>query len=473
MVGPDFVRPDVPAVEGYTPEKLAPQTAAANTLGGAPQNFDPGRDIAGEWWELFRSEPLNNLIQQALKANPDLQAAQAALRQAQENVYAGQGALYPNIQAGVGAQRQRFSGSSFGAEVPTSTFNLYNATVSVSYLVDVFGGTRRQIESLEAQKEFQRNQLEATYLALTANVITAAVQEASLRAQIAATEDIVTAESEQLKVLEQQFALGGTSRAAVLAQAATLAQTRATLPPLQKQLAQDRNLLTALAGRLPSQEVAERFDLASLTLPADLPLSLPSKLVEQRPDIRAAEAQMHAASAQIGVATANQLPQITLSTDIGTLATQVGSLFGPGSAVWSIAGSAAQTIFDGGTLLHRKRAAVAAFDQAAAQYRSTVIFAFQNVADALRALQLDAEALTAQLAAERAAADSFRIAREQYQLGAIPYLSLLDLQRTYLQARVNLAQAQAARYADTVALFQALGGGWWNRNDVAADAVKP
>jgi NodT family efflux transporter outer membrane factor (OMF) lipoprotein len=467
MVGPDFQRPAPPDVEGYTTEPLAEHTASAAVAGGAPQNFLADKDIPGEWWALFHSRPLNDLVEEALKANPDLDAAHAALRQAKENVYAEQGSLYPEVDASLSVSRQKISKAPAGESL---TYSLFNASVPVSYTPDVFGGTRRQIESLEAQAENQRFQLEAAYLTVTSNVVTAAIQDASLRAQIAATEDIIRAESQQLDVLRQQFALGGVSKSDVLSQEATLRQAQATLPPLQKQLAQNRNLLTALAGRFPSRDRGEIFQLADLTLPEDLPVSLPSKLVEQRPDVQAAEATMHSTSAEIGVARANQFPQFTLSADVGTAATQVGSLATPGTAAWSVAATVLQPLFDAGTRLHRKRAAVAAYDEAAAQYRSTVLTAFQNVADTLRALQSDADALKAQVAAERSAADSLAIARQQFKVGAISYPSLLNAQETYLRTRISLVQAQATRYADTAALFQALGGGWWNRADVTADA---
>jgi NodT family efflux transporter outer membrane factor (OMF) lipoprotein len=319
-----------------------------------------------------------------------------------------------------------------------------------------------------ATAEFQRFQLEAAYLTLTSNVVAAAVQEASLRGQIAATEEIIKVETQSLGILRKQFELGQVAGADVAAVEATLAQAQATLPPLQKQLAVQRDLLTALIGRLPSQEPAEKFELASLQLPQELPVSLPSNLVEQRPDIQSAEAQLHAASALIGVAIAAQLPQFTLTGNAGTVANQIGQLFiTPGTAFWTVAGNVAQTIFDAGTLLHKKRAADAAFDEAAAMYRSTVITAFQNVADALHAIQSDADTLKAAVAAERAAFKSLEIARLQLQLGAIGYLGLLTAQNTYQIALIALVQAQAARYADTAALFQALGGGWWNREDVA------
>jgi NodT family efflux transporter outer membrane factor (OMF) lipoprotein len=466
-VGPDFQRPAAPSDTGYTPEPLAVQTASANSRGGAAQHFARDFDIPGQWWTLFRSEPLNRLIEQALEANPDLDSAQAALRQAQENLRAGEGALFPTASASIQAEKERLSGATFGQPGVNATFGLITPTLNISYAPDVFGGTRRQIESLEAQAEYQRFQLEAAYLTLTSNVVVAAVQEASLRGQIAATQDIIRDQAQALDLVRQRFVLGGASQADVLTQQAQLAQTRATLPPLQKQLAQTRDQLTALAGQLPSREIAETFALDKLHLPQDLPVSLPSQLIEQRPDIRAAEEQLHAASAEIGVATANQLPQFSITAALGTAATGFTNLFDASNGVWSITGGIAQTLFDAGTLLHKKRAAVAAFEQTAAQYRSAVIKACQNVADTLRALQSDADAMVAQTAAERAAFASLDLARRQYQLGAVDYLTLLNAQRTWQQARINLVQAEANRYADTAALFQALGGGWWHRTDVA------
>jgi NodT family efflux transporter outer membrane factor (OMF) lipoprotein len=472
-VGPDFQRPAAPEAKGFSPQPSPPATTASDIPGGEAQSFIQGQDIPGQWWTLFHSKPLDALIEQALKANPSLQAAQAALRQARENVYAGQGALFPSVTANASATREKISGASFGLPGLSSAVGITSIGLNLSYTLDVFGGVRRQVESLEAREEYERFQLEATYLTLTSNVALAAVEEASLRAQIAATEDIIGYETQELKVLQSQFELGGISKAAVLQQAATLAQERATLPALQKLLSQQRDLLTALAGKFPSEELEEKFDLSMMRLPPNLPLSLPSQLVEQRPDIRAAEAQLHEASADIGVATANQLPQFSITGSYGSTSLGFNNLISPGTGVWSIGGAVAQTIFDAGTLLHKKRAAVAAFDEASAQYRSAVLTAFQNVADALRALESDADALKAQVAAERAAADSLALSEQQYKAGAITYLLLLTAEQTYQQTRISLVQAQAARYADTATLFQALGGGWWNRADAAGDDPGP
>jgi NodT family efflux transporter outer membrane factor (OMF) lipoprotein len=470
-VGPDFHRPDAPKDAGYTKERLQPQTVSTKVAGGEAQRFEPGGDLSGAWWTLFHSRPLNDLIDQALRANQDLQAAQAALREANENVYAGQGALFPTLGANAQIERERFSGVTFGQPNLNETLTLTTAGLNVSYAPDVFGGVRRQVESLKAQAEYEGFQLEATYLTLTSNVVVAAVLDASLRGQIAATRDIIRLETDQLNVVQRQFQLGGAARSDVLQQQATLTATEATLPPLEKQLAQNRDLLTALLGRFPNQEPAAQFDLTTLQLPTELPLSLPSQLVDQRPDIRAAEATFHEASANVGVAIANELPQFSITGQYGTQALNFTNMFTPATAIWSIVGGVSQTLFDGGTLLHKKRSAVAAFDQAAAQYRSTVIKAFQNVADALRALQSDAAALRAQAEAEQTAAASLDLARDQFRLGAINYLTLANAERTYEQAHINLVQAQANRYSDTAALFQALGGGWWHRTDVAPDDV--
>ncbi|MDN5003638.1 efflux transporter outer membrane subunit [Bradyrhizobium sp. GCM10027634] len=465
-VGPDFVTPPPPDVTGYTPEPLT-STAAASAGSGAAQRFDSTRDLPGQWWTLFHSRALNTLVERALAANADLQAAQAALRVARENVYAQQGALFPTVDANVGGIRQLpaiGSPSDVGAGAPT--FNLFTTQLNVSYSPDVFGGTRRSIEALAAQADSQRFALEATYLTLTSNLAGAAVQEASLRGQIAATQSIIKIETDIRDLLRKQRGLGAVADADVVAQEAALAQSEQALPPLRKQLAQQRDLIAALIGGFPSQALSEQFVLSGLRLPRDLPVSLPSRLVEQRPDIRAAEANLHAASAQIGVAIANRLPNITLSASAGSTAIAVDQMFTPGNNFWNVAGVATQPIFHGGTLLHRELAAKATFDQADAQYRSTVITAFQNVADSLRAIQADAVALQKAAASEKAAAKSLEISRHRLELGDINYISLLNAQQTYQQALVSLVQARAARYADTVALFQALGGGWWNRSDV-------
>jgi NodT family efflux transporter outer membrane factor (OMF) lipoprotein len=469
-VGPDFTPPGAPAGKDYALPTLAATAAAGDVQAGAAQRFLREMDIPGQWWQLFHSEPLDRLIEQALKANPNLQAAQAALRIAEENAAAQRGAYYPQLSGNFSSTREKTATGSVSPASATGNpyLTLHTAQVSVSYVPDVFGLNRRTAESLEAETEAQRFQLEATYLALTSNLVAAAVQEASLRGQIAATEDIIRIETDLLGLFRRQFALGQIAEADVVAQEAALAQAEASLPPLRKQLAIERDLLTALAGRYPNEEPTQTFELASLHLPEELPASLPAKLVEQRPDLRQAEANLHSATALVGVAIANRLPNLTLSGDIGTSATALGRFLTPGTGFWDLTASLTQPIFQGGSLLHKERAARAALDQAAAQYRAALITAFQNVADTLRALQIDGDALKAAVRAERAAAESLAIARRQLELGAVSYLALLTAQQAYQTARIALVQAQANRFADTAALFQALGGGWWNRNDVTA-----
>ncbi|HVC52518.1 MAG TPA: efflux transporter outer membrane subunit [Stellaceae bacterium] len=466
-VGPDFKRPPPPAIERFTADPLPAFTAAARGPGGAAQRLDLGRDIPGEWWTLFRSPALDALIKEALRRSPTITAAVAALRQAHELTLAGQGAFFPLVQAEFNASRNKTPGVL--GPTPQSNalyYNLYTPQLSVSYTPDVFGGTRRTVEALAAQEENQRFQLEAAYLTLTSGLVAAVIGEAELRDQIAATEKIIAIERESLDILRRQLAFGQVADADVAAQRAALAQAQATLPPLQKQVAQERDLIAALVGRYPRQAPETRFDLASLRLPPDVPLSLPSRLVEQRPDIRAAAADLHAASAEIGVAIANMLPDVSLSANVGSSALTLASLFGPGAGFWTVVADATQTVFDAGTNVHKTRAAKAAFDQAAAQYKETVITAFQNVADSLEALKSDADALSAAVAAEAAAKISLDIARRQLALGAVSYLAILQAEQTYEQALINRVQAEAARFADTTALFQALGGGWWNRTDV-------
>ncbi len=464
--GPDFVKPDKPTQTGYTPETLSLQTASAAGPGGGAQTFVAEKDIPGDWWRLFHSSQLDALVKEAMQGNPDTEAAQASLRQARELYFAQQGALFPTLGANGSGQQQQVSPAQQGQAGSAFTYGVTTASLNVAYAPDVFGGVRRAVESRQALAEVQRFQLEATYLTLTSNVVVAAVNIASLQAQIKATQDIIAILNNSLGVVRRQFDLGGASRADVLAQEANLMQTQATLPPLQKQLAQQRNQLMRLLGRTPDQDRGETFDLNKLTLPQDLPLSLPSTLVEQRPDVRAAEAQLHSASADIGVAVANQLPQFTISGMLGFASGGISSLIVPGSGVWSVGLGLAQTLFDGGQLDSQRKAAIAAYERAAAQYRGVVLSAFQDVANALRAIQADAETLRAQVAAEQTAAASLRLAEQQYSLGAVNYLILLNAQQTYQTAVLNRVRAQAARYSDTAALFQALGGGWWNRTDV-------
>ena len=463
-VGPDFKAPDAPTSDNsYTPSAMPAQTVAANATAGTAQRFMPAQDIPAQWWQVFHSPSLDRLIRAALAQNPNMASAQAALRVAQENYNAQSGALlYPSVTGQVGATRSLTPAFSTTAP-PGAELNLYNASVNVGYTFDVFGAAQRTLESLQAAIDYQRYQVEAIYLALTANVVTTAIKEASLRAQLQATGEVLGAQQKQLDVIEKQFNLGAIAQSTVLAQRTQVAQTAASLPVLEKALAQTRHQLSVYAGQLPSQPGIPEFQLDTLTLPADLPVSLPSALVRQRPDIRANEALLHEASAQIGVATANQYPQFTLNAAYGSNSATFGGLFGNGTTFWSIGAALLQPIFNAGLLSAKRRASVAAYDAAAAQYRATVLTAFQNVADSLRALEFDAVTLKAQAAVASLARESLELNTQQYQLGAISYLGLLDAQRIDQQAQIGLVQAQAARFSDSAALFQALGGGWWNR----------
>jgi NodT family efflux transporter outer membrane factor (OMF) lipoprotein len=466
-VGPDFKPPEPPQVADadhpYTPTPLPSQTAGAPGPAGAPQRFLTGEDISALWWEAFRSEPLDQLIRSALKRSPTLASAQAALREARASYEATAGSrLLPSVSGQLGATRQRFSLATFGS-AGTAEFDLYSASVNVSYTIDAFGAARRELEGLRAAIDYQRYQVEATYLSLTANLVTTAIAEASVRAQLQATQEVLDAQSQTLSIVEKQESLGAVAYTAVIAQRTQVAQTRALLPALEKSLAQTRHLLAVYAGVLPSEAGIPEFSLESLQLPHDLPVSLPSSLVRQRPDIRASEAQLHQANAQVGVATANLYPQITLTANAGQQSTDPHELFSSSNFTWSLGGSLLQPIFQGGALRARKRAAIAAFEAAQAQYQQTVLNAFLDVANTLRALASDADALRVQAQSESLARESLDLVTRQYALGGASYLQLLDAQRIYQQAKVGLVQAQAARYADTAALFQALGGGWWNR----------
>jgi NodT family efflux transporter outer membrane factor (OMF) lipoprotein len=469
-VGPQLGSPEFPAPSSYTSMPMPSHTASAPTDGGGAQRFAFAEHLSAEWWMLFHSAELNAMIKQGLAESPSLFSAKAALHEAQENLRAATGALlYPGVDASLQATRQRSPNSLTGAS--TEEFNLYNASVNVSYTLDLFGRSRHQLEALQAQVDYQRYRFEAAYLSLTSNIVTAAVTEGSLREQIRATEEILASEEKQLDVVKRQFELGAVPWTSVLSQQTELAKTRGTLPPLEKQLAYTRHALSVLVGQLPSEGKLPEFHLQSLQLPEVLPVSLPSSLAHQRPDIRASEALLHQAGAEVGVATANLYPQITLSGSYGVEALNTGDLFNSQSVIWSLGAGLLQPIFHAGELSAKRRAAIAAYDQAAAQYRETVLKAFQDVADVLRALETDARTLQAQAQAGAAAQATLDLTQKQFELGAVNYLSLLVAQRDYEQTRINLIQAQAARYSDTAALFQALGGGWWNRGSTPVETA--
>lgn len=465
MAGPDFHRPAAPETDRYTAQPLP----AAIGEGSGAQRLVAGMDVPAQWWTLFRSPQLDALIRQSLKANPGLAAAQASLRQAQEGLAAGRGALYPAATADYNVTRQRIAGTlASPAASGYDYYTLHTAQLSVSWAPDLFGGNRRQLEALRAQTDVQRYQLEAARLSLTSNVVVAAIQQAGLRAQIKATQKIIATQQETLDSFQRQLKLGQLAQADVAAQQAMLAQAQATLPPLQKQLDQQNDALAALLGLAPADTRLPAFDLADLHLPDTLPLSLPSRLVAQRPDVRAAEAQLHAASAQVGVAAANRLPKFTLNASAGSSPTDIGNLFSHGTVFWNLGADVAQPLFDAGSLKHQQRAAEAALDGAKAQYRGTVIAALQNVADTLYALKADANGLQAAQAAEQAAARSLAINRQQFALGDVSHLAVLQAEQTWQQAAIALVQARVNRYSDTAALFQALGGGWWQHEKTAS-----
>jgi NodT family efflux transporter outer membrane factor (OMF) lipoprotein len=466
MVGPDFHRQPPPQTNTYTESKLPAHTVGTSEVGksGTRQKFILGQDIPAEWWRLFHSHAINELVRTGMNNSPNIAAAYAALRQAQENFNAQIGnALFPAFSANVGAQRELFSAATFGEDqIPPSLFNLFNATVNVSYTLDVFGGARRQIEALGAQIDYQQFQLLAAYLSMTANIVTTAVTIASLQAQIDTTRELIHLEQGQLDILNKQYHLGGISLTNVMTQQTLVAQTRAKLPALEKLISQNRHALSALVGAYPSGPLPE-IKLNSLTLPRKLPVSIPSNMVRQRPDIRAAEATLHAASAKIGVATANLFPQFAISGNYGWQAGTPSTLFGTSTNVWTLATSITQPLFQGGALFAQRRAAIDAYQQTLAQYKGTILQALQNVADSLRALETDARTLHAQKEAERAASMNLKLAQQQYFLGGESYITLLNAQQQYQQTKLDLVQAEAAPYTDTAALFQALGGGWWNK----------
>src|SRR5271166_5323606 len=489
-VGPRWRAPQVPANAGYAPVPLPETSASAPVHGGEAQHLAAGKDISFEWWELFQSPALNALIEKAFKANPSIAAGQASLRQAQELVYAQQGFFYPAVGTTLQAERHKVSGntnssSTIGVQgngvnlLPIledpyhephnlpSYYTFYTAELTVGFAPDVLGGNRRQVESLAAQRDAQRFALEATYITLACNVVAAAIQEASLHAQIRATQDIIEANEKSLQILRDQFRSGYAMRIDVAAQEAALAQARTTLPPLLNQLEQTRDLMRALVGKLPNEQDPV-FELDTLQLPPEVPLSLPAKIIEQRPDVRAAEAQLHAASAAVGAAVAAMLPQFSISGQYGGNATQIPWMFRHGGPFWSLYGDATQPLFQGGTLLHQERAAKQALKQAAAQYQSTVIAAYQNVADTLHVSLSDADTLAADVEAEASAKVTYELTRRQMEIGYVDTLTLLNAETAYQQTLLTRVQAQATRYGDTVALFQALGGGWWNRKALAA-----
>jgi NodT family efflux transporter outer membrane factor (OMF) lipoprotein len=481
-VGPDFVSPPPPAVENVAPEQ--PRAIDGDV------RLRVGAEIPRRWWEVFHNKNLNKLVEASIEHNPSLQAAEAGIRVAYYNAEAQKGGFLPtaifnstdsfNLMSNNRSldtisqsyYNQAFPGpngllglmSPTSITAPNAPYSLFLKQLTVSFTPDIWGANRRAVESLEAQTDQQRYQLEAAYLALTANVVTTAIQEASLRGQIAAVRKVIAIERELLDLLRKQLAAGSVSQADVLTQEAALAQSLQLLPPLEKQLAIQRDFLVALAGEYSTAQVPETFQAGSMTLPRSIPMSLPSQFVRQRPDVRAAETNMHSASAQIGVAIAARLPNLNLSANPGFSALRLAQLFAPGTGFYTLAASATQPIFDGFTLLNKQKAAEAGLVQAEAQYRQSVVLAFQNVVDALRALQSDAKAVKAADYAEEVSKKNLDIVRAQLRIGSVNVLALLNAQQTYLLALTSRVQAEGNRLADAAGLFMALGGGWQDQN---------
>ncbi|BAT60063.1 putative efflux pump outer membrane protein TtgC precursor [Variibacter gotjawalensis] len=457
-LGPDFKQPDAPETARYLPP-----SAGAERVGG--QRLARGAEVPSRWWERFGSGELTSLIDEGIAHNSDLHAAEAAVRIAEANARVVAASLFPVVTGSFAPTRQRDPVSTLQSNAASgaAVYSVNTAQLSVSFVPDVFGGTRRNIESAQAQVEVADFQREAVYQTLAANIALAAIQEASLRGQVMVTQRLITLQTQLLGLLRKQSDAGQIALPDVLAQETALAQTKLLLPPLQRQLDQQRNLLATLTGKMPSGYDGRGFILSHFRLPRDLPLSLPAELVRQRPDVRAAEATLHSANAQIGVAIVNRLPQLTLTANAGSSAATVAKLFTAGTGFWFLGANAAQVLFDAGQLKAKQTVAEETFMQAAAQYRSTVIQGVRNVADTLAALKSDADAVNASIAAERAASRNIELLRQQVDRGQISLPSLITAQQAYLQTSLARVQAEAARLADTVALFQALGGGWWNR----------
>ena len=463
-VGPDFVRPEAPGVTRYTPEP-APRTTVA--AAGRAQTFTEGARIAADWWRLFGSAKLDAIVAQSLADNPTLQAAEASLRRSQDNLRAGYGVFFPSIDAGAGVGRERSNPAALGSSQPASVFNLLTLSASVSYTLDVWGGNRRALEGLGAQVEADRVTVLGTYLMLSGNAVNAVIAQAAYRAQIQATRDLVTFEKQQIHVAEAQVQAGTVPQSNVLSLRSQLASTEAGLPALQLKVDQADHLLAVLAGRTPGEYAPVPVALGEISLPTDVPVTLPSELVRQRPDILLAEAQLHAANAQLGVATAAMLPSLTLSAGYGVASNTPGTLLSATSSLWNVGAGITAPLFRGATTWYQRKAAIDAHEQATALYRQAVLAAFQQVADTLRALEHDAEALRAQQEAVDTAEEALKLVQFNYEAGIATYLQVLVADGQYLQTKQGYLQAVAQRLQDTVALYVALGGGWWNGTTAA------
>ena len=461
-VGPDFVRPEAPPVEHYNHGQDPIETVAVE---GQSQHFEQGVGPIANWWKLFDSRQLDAAVAEGFANNPSLAAAQASLRQSKDNLQAGYGIFYPEIDAGLGASRQKYSPARIGSAAPASIFSLVTLSASISYSLDIFGGERRAVESLQSQVDLQRSYVLGTYLALSGNIVNTAIAMAAYQEEIKYTEQLIVLQKEQIAITEKQAEAGVIPFMSVLSLRGQLALLDATLPPLKQKLSQSEHLLATLAGHTPSEWAPAQVAMDELSLPDKLPLSLPSELVRQRPDILAAEAQMHAASAGIGVATAAQFPSFTLNGSYGQNSSSFGGLFGKNANFWSLGADIAAPLFNGGTLSAKKQAAIDAYQQSLALYRQTVLGAFAQVADAVRGLEHDAETMQAESQSVSASEQSLNLTRVNYQAGLINYLQVLAADIQYHQAKIAYLQTRAQRLQDTTALFVALGGGWWNASN--------
>jgi NodT family efflux transporter outer membrane factor (OMF) lipoprotein len=472
-LGPDFTEPKAPDATGYTEEGI-PDTHVADAK-EKEQRFVLGKKIAAEWWQLFHVQRLNDVLDQAIAGNQTLAAARATLAQAREAVTVAAGPLYPQIDVAGSASRERVSLAPIGQRGRGPVINLFTLGPIVSYSLDPFGGNRRRVEAQGALADLQDYQLDAAYLTLTGDAVTQALAIATARAQLKAVESIIRDDEENLRLVKGVLGAGEGTQLDVQIAASQLAADRTLLPGLRQQLSAARHALSILLGRLPSAWVPPDFELEEFTLPEELPMSLPSELVRQRPDILAAEAELHAASAGIGVATAQLYPNITLTSAFTQEALSATSLFNPSSSVWDVGAQLLAPVFHGGALEAQRRAAVDAYDAALATYEQTVLVAFGQVADVMQALKHDGELLEAQRRALESAEATLRLTRTTYQYGNVGVLQVLDAQRLAEQARLGYVRAQAQRYLDTVQFLTAMGGGWWDwqaRDDAARPAMK-
>ena len=458
-VGPSFEAPAPPGVTAYTSTPLKTTLDPQPDPEGQGQKIIWGKKLQREWWQGLGCEQLNLLVSKALEQNPTLAAAEATLRQANELYSARAGStLYPQAEASLGGQRQRFNPQTLGQTGDAREFDIYNASVGVRYTFDPAGGNRSALEALAAKSAYRRFELEGARLTLEATIVTTVITQASLSMQIETLESILKSQKEQLELTQESVRLGQKAADTVAALETQLEQNRADLPLARNRLEQNNHLLSVLTGQAPGAGIQPSFSLQDFTLPSELPLIVPSELMRARPDISGAEALLKAANAEYKVAVANLYPQLNLSADLGSQALTFGSLFDGGSAIWSLVGQLTQPLFNPG-LPAEKRAVLAAFDAAAANYRWVVLESFRNMADVLRSLENDAERLVALRAADKASKLSLELTQNRYGLGAADYTELLIARQQRQQTQLGLIEGRAKRLINSVAFYQAIGGG--------------